>query len=287
MPRKIRFLLALALMAVSARADTLIGAGSGGGFLNTSQFIRQTYASEQMVYCRVASSDTFVIAGITNANMACQGMISNTIVQFPGGQTGTVAPGNNAAFSSASMAPQVGGAGNWASLNGNGAVTQFGNNVTFAQQFALTGTANVRVWAAITASTATQATFPGVLVGTANGTRFVGLNYDSAVRATWACCAGNGANYNCYDTGIAPDTNWHTASIYYPTSSTSTPGGLATSLTCALDGVSTVVPASTGFTPAQGPYAVGVTTAGLALSITALDVAAHTLNYSWLWYVTF
>ena len=279
MTRRFRFLLALAFTIVSARADTFIGVGSGGGFGTTAQFIQQTYASEQMAYCKVASSD--VAPTGAGAGLACSGIWQPMGVYGAAPIGTTFAAGSNAAFNSAAITP---GAGGWNGLSASENETQFGNNFAFAAKIALGGTTAVRVWVGVSPpATNGLNAVAGVIASTPYGNRFVGLNYDSAVRPTWQCCAGNQANYNCVNTGATADTGWHVMAVNYPVN---IPAFGAADLTCTIDGVTTTLPASSGFTPAQGT-AGATDSAQMHLTITSLDAGLHTLNYSWLTLITY
>jgi len=226
------------------------------------------FAQKQWEMCRISQSDLGSSSGFT-----CAGSSNNW------GLLGTIgSSGNNETFSVYvnTMFVQSGSsAGQY-----TGIAPQNRDNTSFSfdpryTQYAGLGngtTAFTRMWVAIGATTGSACTFlnatPGVTTSTSSACKFAGISYDSAVSANYQCCAGNGTNYNCVNTGVAADTNYHTFSVYIPA------GHASPSISCSIDG-----------TQYAGPSTVPPSNVWLAAfpftTITPLSNTSVYLNYGW------
>jgi hypothetical protein len=222
-----RLLLCTLLLALAARADTVIGGGGGVTFATaapTSANLQQAWTNKRWLLWRPCSpnSNTNVCGPNGSAVAACATAGHSNL------GAGSVAAGN----------PVIG-----LLLTTNGTlgcgpigaapITGQGLSPAYSAEVGLAQTTQTRLWAAVMgdATQLTGITGLSALTGpTAVGYAFAGIVYDSAIGANWRCCSSDASNYSCVDMGTAADTNVHVFNVTYIN------GG---SVLCTLDGATT------------------------------------------------
>lgn len=129
-------------------------------------------------------------------------------------------------------------------------------------------TTSRRYWFAVASASlsATSAT----IASAANTNVHVGIAYDSAVSANWLCCAGNGTNKSCVDSGLAYAAN----TLVLLDADNTTSGTLTCKVTPFGGSTTTTTNSATAPTTSTALYSYN-------LSGTALAASAIQIRYAW------
>jgi hypothetical protein len=262
-----------------ARADhvhalTIPGCTTAGGPVTSNgtamSCLTQTgpFQGKQFASCRVGKVDS---SGTTSSGLACSGFFTGNwaITNTPSAAFGAAAATYGAMVLDTGLT-----SGNWTGIAEPATnSTATGYLPSFIARVGLGGTTHTRVWFGFSSSATYLNSVAGVTTNTALATTLLAaISYDSAVSAHWQCCAGNGANYGCTDTGVTADVNLHTMSVAMA-SQTSSPN-----INCSIDGTTYQRLGSAGTSPDASigsPWEPHIT-------VTTTAAGAAIIDYVWL-----